>query len=113
MRSPFFSFLLLPGFVRMVAGEIKKFDLRVFVLVDVGVRRLVIGNVVKPHSRSLPPQLIAYERETGAIQGGPNFLDVVVIHDVGLTNSERIEGYGQHGLQGAETVLGYDDRLYD
>src|ERR1700730_343645 len=113
LRSPFSNSSLLPGFVRMVASEIEKFDLRVFVLVDVGVRSLVVGNVVKRHSGSLPPQLIAHERETGTIQGGPDFLDVVVIHYVRLTDGKRIEGYGQNALQCTETVLGYEERLYD
>src|ERR1700675_2534163 len=97
----------------MVASEIEKFDLRVFVLIDVGVMRLVIGNVVKGHSGSLPPQLIAHERETVAIQGGPNFLDVVMINDVGLTDGKWIEGHGQNALQRPETVLGDEERLYD
>ena len=97
----------------MVTSEIEKFDLRVFVLIDVGVRCPVIGNVVKRHSGSLPPQLVAHERETGAIQGGPNFLDVVMINDVGLTDGKWIEGHGQNALQCPEAVLGDKERLYD
>ena len=76
----------------MVASEIEKPDLSILVLIDVGVRRLVIGNVVERHARSLPAQLIAYKSETGAIQRGPDFLDVVVIHYMRFSHGEWIEG---------------------
>src|ERR1700680_1179159 len=68
-----FSSRLRPGFVRMVASEVEKPDLRVFVLIDVGVRSLVIGNVVERHTGSLVPGGIPYKRPTGAVERRPDF----------------------------------------
>ena len=83
----------------MVATEIKEFDLRVFVLVDIGVRSFVVGDVIEGHPRRLLAQFIAHEREAGALQGGPDFFDVVVIHNVRLAHCQRIDGDGQDTLQ--------------
>jgi hypothetical protein len=85
----------------MVASEIKKFDLGIFVLVDVGVRRLIVGNMVEGHPGSLPSQLIADERETGAIQGRPYFFDIIMIGQVWLPDGERIECDSQNTLKRA------------
>src|SRR5712664_1377494 len=104
---------LRSGLVRMITSEIKKPDLAVFILVDAGVGRFVIGNVVKRHSGSLPPQLIAYECETGSAQGGPHFFDVVMIHQMWFADRERVEGDRQHALQCGESVRAHEKRLND
>src|SRR6202049_3806265 len=62
-----FSSRLRPGFVWMVASEVEKPDLRVFVLIDVGVRSLVIGNVVERHTGSLVPGGIPYKRDRKSV----------------------------------------------
>src|ERR1700686_5079542 len=97
---------LRPGFVRMVSSEVEKPDLRVFVLVDVGGRSLVIGNVVERHAGSLLPESIPYKRQTGAIESRPDFLDVVMIHQVRLAHGERIERNGQTKVPFPQAVPG-------
>src|SRR6476620_10045733 len=66
---------LFSRFVGAIAGEVKKLVLRVFAAVDVGVRSLVIRDMQISHPWSLASQLIADHRETGAIEGGPHFLN--------------------------------------
>src|SRR6266576_608652 len=98
--------------MRMVATEIKEFDLRIFVLIDIGVRRLVIRDVIKSHPWRLFSQLIAYEREAGAIEGGPDFFNVIVIDNMRFPHGERVEGHGQNALQRAQAVCGYEESFH-
>src|ERR1700739_535124 len=84
-----FSLDLFPGFVGMVACKIKKTDLRVFVLVDVAVGRLVVGDVVERHPGRLPPEFVADEGETRAVQRRPDFLDIVMIHNLRTPHGQR------------------------
>ena len=58
---------LLPGLVGMVTTEIEKFHLRVFILVNVAVRSLVVRNVVEGHPRRLPTQLVPHKSQTGSV----------------------------------------------
>ncbi len=68
---------LFSRFVGAVTGEVKKFVLRIFAAVDIGVRSLVIRDMQISHPRRLPAQLIADHCQTGAIERGPYFLNFV------------------------------------
>ena len=92
----------------MVASEIEKPDLRIFVLIDVGVRSLIVGYMVERHTWSLLPESIPDERKACAVDLGPHFLDVVMIHQVRLAHGERIERNGQNSLQRAQAVRSHE-----
>src|SRR5215831_16874445 len=104
---------LLSGFVRMIAREIEKTDFRIFVLIDVGVRRLVIGDVVERHPGCLPAKFIADKSKAGAFQGSPDLLNVVMIDDVRTAHRQRIERHDQHRFQGSEAILREEERFVD
>ena len=95
-----FSPALLSRLVRMIESEVKKLYLRVFVVVDVAMGSLIIGNVIESHTGGLAAELVSNKGEASSIKCGPNFLDVRVIGKVGLTNGERIHGDCQDTLQG-------------
>src|SRR5439155_18304583 len=103
----------LPGFVRVVAGEIKKSYVRIFVLIDVGMWRLIIGNVIERRPGSLLAQLIADKSQAGAIKRRPDLFDIVVIDQVRLAHGEGIDGDSENTLQSAQAVVSDKERFYD
>ena len=97
----------------MVASEVEKSDLRVFVLIDVGVRSLVVGYVVKRHAGSLLPESDSL-RTQGSCRRERSTLPRCRHDPPGAASQGRgIDGHGQDTLQGAQAVCGYEERLYD
>jgi len=97
----------------MIAAEIKKLHLRVFALIDIGVRRFVVRDVVEGHSRSLLAQLISHERDAGALQRSPHLFNIIVVHHVRTANGERIQRYRQDRFERCQSIAGHKQRLYD
>jgi hypothetical protein len=106
-----FSPALLTGLVRMIESEVKKLYLRVFVVIDVAMGSLIVGDVIEGHAGGLAAELVSNEGEAGSIEGGPDLLDIGVVGKMRLTDGERIHGNCQDTFQGGEAVLSDKERL--
>jgi hypothetical protein len=51
----------------MITGKVEEFYLRIFVLVNVGMGRQVIRDMIEGHAWSLPAQRIADECQAGSV----------------------------------------------